>query len=492
MRENKSTFANRIVGLFLVMLVFSLAVTFAPETLGGSTTGSDSDDAVIRRYKEQIKSAESAVKTAAASLQEAKDAKATAMEEKIELDMAVTAIQNKVDLQRKLIESIEAQISQTNDEIAVIQARLDETEAVFEERLIAAYEDGTIGYIEILLGANDLSDLLLRIDAVYSILEFDKKIIDSYEADKAVIVKEQLKLKAQEAELTVTMNELDADMKIAEARQAESETYIQLLSEDEDTASAVAEDAERRVAVLNGELEVRINQIQENIRLERERQAAELKRQQEEAAAAAEKLKQAKAAAEKAEADAKAAKAAEAADAANKAAADKAEADAKAAAEKVAEAEKESEAAESAKRATEAKQYLSADGDYEWPLSNSWKRISSSFGPRIGLDGENENHGAIDIPASYGSSIYASNSGTVVVAEYHYSYGNYVIIDHGDRMTTLYAHMSSTYVSVGQSVKKGDSIGGVGSTGYSDGNHLHFEVRVSGVRRDPLDYVSRP
>jgi|GEM_PF-197393 len=487
---SKKTNANRVSALILILVfvlsVFPPILIAAPDVYKDTTTSSDADDAVIRRYREQIRSAEADVKSAVNAWQEAKDVKDDAMAEKIELDMAVTAIQNKVDLQKKLIESIEAQIADSNLKINETQGRIDEKEAIFKDRLITTYEDGTIGYLEIIMGASDLSEMLLRLDAVFSMLEFDKKIIESYEADKAILVKDQLKLEEQEADLNATMEALAADMKIAEARQAESETYIAMLKEDEELASSVAEDAERRVVILNAELEVRINQIQEKIRIERERQAEELKRQKEEADAAAEKLRQVKAAAEKAEAEARLAKETEAANAAA------AEAEAIAAAEKVAEAEIESAAAESAKKEMEAKQYLSADGDYEWPLSNSHKRISSSYGPRIGLDGENENHGAIDIPAAYGTSIYASNSGTVVVAEYHYSYGNYVVIDHGSSMTTLYAHMSSTDVSMGQSVKKGDRIGGVGSTGYSDGNHLHFEVRVSGVRRDPLDYVTRP
>ena len=83
----------------------------------------------------------------------------------------------------------------------------------------------------------------------------------------------------------------------------------------------------------------------------------------------------------------------------------------------------------------------------------------------------------------YTSSIYAAKSGTVIVSQYSSSYGNYVVISHGSGNTTLYAHMSSRKVSVGQYVNQGDVIGITGSTGNSTGNHCHFEVRYNGERR---------
>ncbi len=130
-------------------------------------------------------------------------------------------------------------------------------------------------------------------------------------------------------------------------------------------------------------------------------------------------------------------------------------------------------------------------GDFMWPLDASWNSISSYFGIRT-LYGVTDSHNAIDIPAYYGSNIYASNGGTIVKAQWHSSYGNYVLIDHGGGLSTLYAHCSSLAVSAGDKVSQGDVIGYVGSTGYSFGNHLHFEYRIDGVRKNPLDYVAKP
>lgn len=126
-------------------------------------------------------------------------------------------------------------------------------------------------------------------------------------------------------------------------------------------------------------------------------------------------------------------------------------------------------------------------GTYMWPAQSDYTRISSGYGYR-----GREFHLGIDIPAGYGTDVYAANGGKVVKASYHYSYGNYVVIDHGGGQATLYAHMSKLFVSVDDFVSQGDVIGLVGSTGYSTGNHIHFEVRINGVTTDPLAYVSAP
>ena len=112
--------------------------------------------------------------------------------------------------------------------------------------------------------------------------------------------------------------------------------------------------------------------------------------------------------------------------------------------------------------------------------------VTSRFAWRWGRQ-----HKGIDIGASYGTPIYAAASGTVAIAQYGYGggYGNYVLLDHGNGVQTLYGHCSSLAVSSGQYVNQGQVIGYVGSTGNSTGNHLHFEVRVNGVAQNPQNYV---
>ena len=129
-----------------------------------------------------------------------------------------------------------------------------------------------------------------------------------------------------------------------------------------------------------------------------------------------------------------------------------------------------------------------------WPLPVSWDYISYKYGYRTisELGYNNKFHYGIDVPAYRGTDIYASKAGKVLIAQYHASYGNYVLIDHGDGYQTLYAHASKLYVKAGEYVDQGQLIAAVGTTGTSTGNHLHFEVRVNGDKRDPLDYLTKP
>ena len=132
-----------------------------------------------------------------------------------------------------------------------------------------------------------------------------------------------------------------------------------------------------------------------------------------------------------------------------------------------------------------------AGGTMCWPAA-SGTIITSPFGYRTHpILGYQDFHTGIDIGAYGGTNILAANSGKVITAAYHWAYGYYVMIDHGGGIVTLYAHSSRLLVNPGDVVAKGQVIALVGSTGMSTGAHLHFEVRVNGDYKDPLNYVTR-
>ncbi|MCI8597788.1 MAG: peptidoglycan DD-metalloendopeptidase family protein [Lachnospiraceae bacterium] len=137
---------------------------------------------------------------------------------------------------------------------------------------------------------------------------------------------------------------------------------------------------------------------------------------------------------------------------------------------------------------------MADDGDggasgFAWPCPSS-RRITSGFGPRSQpIAGASTNHKGIDIGASGGAAIIASAGGRVTTSTYSNSAGNYVVISHGNGISTVYMHCSALYVSVGDVVSQGQTIAAVGSTGFSTGNHLHFGVIKNGVYVNPSNYV---
>ena len=114
----------------------------------------------------------------------------------------------------------------------------------------------------------------------------------------------------------------------------------------------------------------------------------------------------------------------------------------------------------------------------------------SPFGWRIHpILGYRKFHTGIDIAVGYGVPIHSAGAGTVIYATWMGGYGNVIIVDHGDGLSTLYAHQSSLAVGNGARVARGQTVGYVGSTGFSTGPHLHFEVRVNGNPVDPMGYL---
>ena len=133
---------------------------------------------------------------------------------------------------------------------------------------------------------------------------------------------------------------------------------------------------------------------------------------------------------------------------------------------------------------------VTATGTYLWPSASSYY-VTSTYGMRLHpILGYWTMHNGIDIGASYGTKIYASDGGVVITSTESYSYGNYVMIAHGNGRYTLYAHMSQRLVDVDDVVSQGDVIGYVGATGYATGPHIHFEIYENDERVDPLQFFS--
>lgn len=133
--------------------------------------------------------------------------------------------------------------------------------------------------------------------------------------------------------------------------------------------------------------------------------------------------------------------------------------------------------------------YLPSGGQLSWPVQG---QISSTFGTRVHPVFKTKMmHTGIDIRAPRGTPVRAAGPGEVLFAGWLRGYGQVIIIDHGNNLSSVYAHLSSMSVRESAAVKKGQTIGSVGSTGTATGAHLHFEVRVGGDARDPMRYLRK-
>ncbi len=152
----------------------------------------------------------------------------------------------------------------------------------------------------------------------------------------------------------------------------------------------------------------------------------------------------------------------------------------------VAEMEAETRAAEASGAFGSGGAYTGS-GEFQWPVP-AGGYVSCRFGYRT--DPFPSNHTGMDIAIGMGNAIVAAESGTVTrVVNSNYGYGKYLIIDHGDGSSTLYAHCSKIYVANGQKVSRGETVAAIGSTGLSTGPHLHFEVIIGGKKVNPESYL---
>ena len=332
------------------------------------------------------------------------------------------------DLQGQ-IDSLGTQMTEKNAEIEASKVQLADAKAREEEQYASMKLRIKYMYEN---GDTNFLDLLFEAESLSDMLnraEYIQKVseYDRQKLDEFVAVRNEIE--ETELRLTEEYNELDRMKQETEAKQSSVEALQADKQKELESYNAKIQDANADIAQMQSE----IAGIQEAIRAEENQIAAieaEIRRQEEEA-------------------------------------------------RKKAEAQGQS---------YETKNLGSIS--FIWPCPASG-RITSAFGGRSSpTEGASSNHQGIDIGAPTGSSILAAASGSVVIATYSASAGNYVMINHGGGVYTVYMHMNSIGVSVGQSVSQGQQIGTVGSTGYSTGPHLHFGIRSNGTYVNPTAYVS--
>ena len=312
-------------------------------------------------------------------------------------------------------------------------------------RIRFMYEKGDTSFIDMILNAESWADLLNKAEYIAKITEYDRQKLDEFAATKQFITNTNLQLEAEQAQLVTMQASASAKQQSVATLLTQKNQELAAYNQKIRSAQSTANQQQGEINALYADIEEQESTI---AAMEKE-----IKRQEEEAR-------------KKAEAEAKAKE-----EAARKAA--------------VA-AGKNPDSVEKVKSDYTTR---TMSGGFTWPVP-SGGRISSTFGSREApTEGASTYHKGIDIAASSGSKVVAAAGGEVVIATYSASAGNYVMINHGSGVYTVYMHMANLGVSEGQEVKQGESIGSVGSTGYSTGPHLHFGIRENGSYVDPQNFM---
>lgn len=348
----------------------------------------------------------------------------------------------KIDENEQKIDQARATIEEMNGKIQELQARLDLSEEkyqgtidAFKERLKALYVSGgsSLGALEILLDSESLSEFFTRQELVEVMAQRDQSMLDQLDAYME-------ETQSDREELVVAQQEVADSKKAIEAAQDE----LEVLYEENDllVASLEGQQAQAQEQIAANEAE------DAELQAQLEALIAERNRQEEEKRQQALQNQQAQ--------------------------------------------NGGSDGGEGATQPSGGTGVEPVTPGLQSGFSPIWPLPGVGVGSITGHFGDmyfNGPHNGLDIGASYGTPIVAAQAGEVISAQYHWSWGNNVLIWHNETFSTRYAHMSSIAVSAGQYVEQGQIIGYVGSTGESFGNHLHFEVYYGGSRVDPDPYL---
>lgn len=364
------------------------------------------------------------------------------------LDEQIRILKSRVSLLNGEISALDKDINALDTEIAELNARIEAaqeekaqkqqeiaaTTALMLDRMRAAYLAGSASELDILLSSADLAAFLTRSELLRRVAEEDQLLIDTLEKHSA-------DLDALEAELEAARTGVETKKAaVDEARKSAAEK-----KRDADASLADLNSKQNQIESKSSNIVSVINSLDRNSKAWKD-QIAKYEREQKQAERAIEEYIRKNAS------------------------------------------------------GTGDTKPPENDGAMTWPVPYNNTYVSSNYGYRSDpFSGRQSFHGGIDICVSGGSQgkrIVAAQGGKVIFAGWHNSYGNYMIVDHGGGLSTLYAHCSSFAVSNGATVNKGDTIAYIGSTGNVTGPHLHFEVRVNSgsgdSRVNPLNYVSKP
>lgn len=427
----------------LVMSSFSLnselAVVHATQSIDKEIKDLEREQSELKTKKSKVKDEQ---KNVQGKMNENKKEQQSIEKQLNELELELASTEADINAKEQEIEQtnqeilqLETNIEELAEEIVDLMDRIHKREQLLKERLRSIQEvGGNVKYISVILGSENFSDLISRSSAVNTIMDQDKNIMEEHEADKLALEMKQQELEEKKAAVEKQRQNLE-----------EQKNALQSLKEK------LAEQKKEQEK-LHSQLEQEYEELSEDsLTLEEEQQliAAEeavIEKAKNLAIKEKEKIKR--------------------------------------------EQEQAAQQASNNSNSNVSSGGQASSSGFIRPTSGG---VSSEYGWRVHpISNTRKFHSGIDIAASQGTAVSAASSGVVAHAGWMGGYGNTVMISHGS-VTTLYAHLSSISVSVGQTVSRGQGIGAVGSTGNSTGPHLHFEVHPNGYgsgTANPRGYVN--
>ena len=460
---NNKKVISVIAVIMAVLMLMTLIISVIPTSAYALVTQADIDEA--QRKKDELVSQRQASQE---KIDKLKEQQASVLEQKAALDERNEYAREQLTIVLEQIDMYTEMIAEKRKEVDEARTKEEEQLRRYRTRVRAMEENGGYNILTLVFNASSFTELLTSLDDIGEIMEQDRQLEDEYIAAREAHEAVQAEYEAEKAELEAKQAELEAEKAELEGLIAEADQLLKELEEDIEKAIKEYEIAEAARAAAAAHLSALV---------------AALNKQNQEIANSNNNANNGGGSGDTGSTSG---------DAAGSGSAGGGSSSGDAAGGGSADSGSSSGSSGSGGLISAGSEGVQGTGSLVWPVPCS-HTVTSRFGWRVHpITGTERYHNGMDIDGygHDGDIIIACDAGVVVAAQWSDSYGYYIMIDHGNGMQTLYAHMSGMAVSYGTKVSQGQTIGYLGSTGWSTGTHCHLEIYVNGSRTDPEAYFS--
>ena len=449
--DKRKRMVQILAGIMAAVMLLTLILGLIPTK--ASALSSKEIKKQINALKEQDKELEKQIEDVQAQYEENEDEILNMVNQKYAIDQEIVLLYDKIDNIGQQISAYGLLIADQQDELDAAVARLEDLSEKNKERIRAMEEDGSVSYWSVLFKANSFSDLLDRLNMIDEIAAADQRRLKEMSEAAELVAEAKALLVSEKDELQQTKDALDATYEQLNQKQAEAQKLLNdLIAKGYELENLFAQYEQEKLDLQN---EIAMKEAEYELQKELEWIAYMATNPEPTTAPPA---------------TTKPTTGSDSNDS-NK--------------ETEGGSDKEDTPAETTKP-TEAP---SASSE-KWMVPCSYRQLSSPFGERESpTAGASSNHQGIDLAGPEGTPIYATKSGVVTVNRSSRSAGNYITIRHDNTYSSIYMHLSRSVVKKGQTVKQGELIGYMGSTGIVTGSHLHFGIIKNGSYVNPANYM---